>query len=1291
MMKNIRATLIMLCLVVLTISSAITGAAENIDVGQLKIYELNASTFSNVPEGIYAAEARTDGSVCNTSVTYNNMLHSFDFVKTKTNHGELYIGKLSPMTDGDIAIDLGLDTSSTWSELYSYSSVSYLIIRHLDNGGYKVVSAWRNDTGSLISTQAFTVPASAITNNHIKIHTTSYNDNRTNVVWFNDTLRTSSPYRSKAVRALNYPVMIQPMLFGEVSLSDSAENMTVHIYSVEQTIPRKTVTVYPMNNKMGVGIDGPELKYTQNGTAHMSANGQVGTVWAGNDDDQYPVDVAYGKSLLASGWELGIHFSTPLNSLSLDNSYKLIDDEVAAVTAIYGQAPTSWCSQYDADNESHALYCYQQHGMIWRNGPSGVSLVSNVGNLDNDTWKWWNATASNGVVYPTYTHQIDVTSPLTIKYSIDAEKFIAFSDKYHSHGVNLVGFTEYYKNGISQNTSSVTINEEGAKHMNFTIATTGTDSKNISVYTAIESPIVYKNGVVVASTKTADGVEFLGANGEYTIMDSSLPPVASFTANVTEGSAPLSVQFNDSSINADTVNWDFGDGNNSTERNPIHKYLTPGTYTVNLTAINGNGTDSKLATISVSEKPAAVLPVSNFSTNVTEGSAPLTVQFNDSSRNATSVNWDFGDGNNSTERNPIHKYLTPGTYTVNLTAINGNGTDSKLATITVSSAITGPAENIDVGQLKIYELNASTFSNVPEGIYAAEARTDVSVCNTSVTYNNTLHSFDFVKTKTNYGELYIGKLSPMTDGDIAIDLGLDTSSTWSELYIYSSVSYLIIRHLDNGGYKVVSAWKNDTGSLISTQAFTVPASAITNNHIKIHTTSYNDNRTNVVWFNDTLRTSSPYRSKAVRALNYPVMIQPILFGEVYLSDSAENMTVHIYSVEQTIPRKTVTVYPINNKMGVGIDGPELKYTQNGTAHMSANGQVGTVWAGNDDDQYPVDVAYGKSLLASGWELGIHFSTPLNSLSLDNSYKLIDDEVAAVTAIYGQAPTSWCSQSDADNESHALYCYQQHGMIWRNGPSGVSLVSNVGNLDNDTWKWWNATASNGVVYPTYTHQIDVTSPLTIKYSIDAEKFIAFSDKYHSHGVNLVGFTEYYKNGISQNTSSVTINEEDAKHMNFTIATTGTDSKNISVYTAIESPIVYKNGVVVASTKTADGVEFLGANGEYTIMDSSLPPVASFTANVTEGSAPLSVQFNDSSMNADTVNWDFGDGNNSTERNPIHKYLTPGTYTVNLTATNGNGTDSKLATITVSEKPAAVLPVSNFSTNVTEGYAPSDGPV
>ncbi len=111
---------------------------------------------------------------------------------------------------------------------------------------------------------------------------------------------------------------------------------------------------------------------------------------------------------------------------------------------------------------------------------------------------------------------------------------------------------------------------------------------------------------------------------------------------------------------------------------------------------------------------------------------------------------------------------------------------------------------------------------------------------------------------------------------------------------------------------------------------------------------------------------------------------------------------------------------------------------------------------------------------------------------------------------------------------------------------------------------------------------------------------------------------------------------------------------------------------------------------TVSEKPVPilPVANFSANKTEGFAPLSVQFNDSSENATSINWDFNcDGvSDSEERNPINEFATPGTYTVNLTATNGNGTDSKLATITVSEKPVPILPVANFSANVISGYAP-----
>jgi YVTN family beta-propeller protein len=110
--------------------------------------------------------------------------------------------------------------------------------------------------------------------------------------------------------------------------------------------------------------------------------------------------------------------------------------------------------------------------------------------------------------------------------------------------------------------------------------------------------------------------------------------------------------------------------------------------------------------------PRFVLPVANFVANVTSGYIPLTVQFNDSSENATGWNWDFGDGFNSTEQNPMHNYSAAGNYIVNLTVSNVNGTDSKLATIAVQKSTplitwSNPADIIYGTSLNSTQLNAS--------------------------------------------------------------------------------------------------------------------------------------------------------------------------------------------------------------------------------------------------------------------------------------------------------------------------------------------------------------------------------------------------------------------------------------------------------------------------------------------------------------------------------------------------------------------------------------------------------
>ncbi len=86
--------------------------------------------------------------------------------------------------------------------------------------------------------------------------------------------------------------------------------------------------------------------------------------------------------------------------------------------------------------------------------------------------------------------------------------------------------------------------------------------------------------------------------------------------------------------------------------------------------------------------------------------------------------------------------------------------------------------------------------------------------------------------------------------------------------------------------------------------------------------------------------------------------------------------------------------------------------------------------------------------------------------------------------------------------------------------------------------------------------------------------------------------------------------------------------------------------------------------------SILPAANFSANTTGGPAPLYVTFTDLSGNETGRNWDFeSDGNiDSEEESPVHKYPDPGIYTVNLTASNENGTASKNIIISVTAESA-----------------------
>lgn len=142
-------------------------------------------------------------------------------------------------------------------------------------------------------------------------------------------------------------------------------------------------------------------------------------------------------------------------------------------------------------------------------------------------------------------------------------------------------------------------------------------------------------------------------------------PVADFSGEK-EGCRPLTVQFENESDYAENFHWDFGDGETSDEENPGHTYFDAGTYSVTLTVSNPSGSDTevKQEIIRVYEKPVARFEVQPQTVTIPDDP----VFGNNLSIDASTYHWDFGDGNTSTEENPLHYYDSEGEYTIELIA-----------------------------------------------------------------------------------------------------------------------------------------------------------------------------------------------------------------------------------------------------------------------------------------------------------------------------------------------------------------------------------------------------------------------------------------------------------------------------------------------------------------------------------------------------------------------------------------------------------------------------------------------
>ncbi len=142
-----------------------------------------------------------------------------------------------------------------------------------------------------------------------------------------------------------------------------------------------------------------------------------------------------------------------------------------------------------------------------------------------------------------------------------------------------------------------------------------------------------------------------------------------------KGCDEVNLQFSDtnSANSGSTYNWNFGDGQTGTQANPSHVYSHSGNYNVNVVITSQYGCISSAQTFCSVTVVAS--PKANFTSDPplkTSIIEPI-FHFTDESSNADFWNWDFGDGNPSTVKNPVHTYSAEGIYTVKLVTTNTGG------------------------------------------------------------------------------------------------------------------------------------------------------------------------------------------------------------------------------------------------------------------------------------------------------------------------------------------------------------------------------------------------------------------------------------------------------------------------------------------------------------------------------------------------------------------------------------------------------------------------------------------
>lgn len=131
------------------------------------------------------------------------------------------------------------------------------------------------------------------------------------------------------------------------------------------------------------------------------------------------------------------------------------------------------------------------------------------------------------------------------------------------------------------------------------------------------------------------------------------------------GCKPLTVNFSGNYDNVSSFLWNFGDGNFSTDPNPIHTYLDTGAYQVTLIGVDSNScnlADTAFLSVTVDDDSL----IANFENDLIVNCQNLSVSAKAPNYTTTAYHWDMGDGTILNTDSIYYIYSTPGYYQIKL-------------------------------------------------------------------------------------------------------------------------------------------------------------------------------------------------------------------------------------------------------------------------------------------------------------------------------------------------------------------------------------------------------------------------------------------------------------------------------------------------------------------------------------------------------------------------------------------------------------------------------------------------